>query len=178
MFFIPHFQYHIEEWADQKDQILSDLYAFHSRVVECNEGDTMHSSYYEDTDYSEFQPFIDMIAPYLRMMSAEVLEKGYSEKPIDDISRIWFQIQKQYEYHSLHNHGMRGWSAVFYADFNPAVHEATKFYCPIYTVDGELATFQPSVREGDLFIFPAQINHESVVQRSEITRTIISLNLH
>ena len=178
MFFIPHFQYHVAEWADLKETILSDLFAHHSRVVESNEGDTMHSSYFEKTDYSEFQPFIDMIAPYLRMMSAEVLEKGYSEKPIDEICKIWFQIQKQYEYHSLHNHGAKGWSAVFYADFNPAVHEATRFYCPIYTVDGELATFTPNVREGDLFIFPAQVNHESVVQRSEIDRTIISLNLN
>ena len=178
MFHIPHYQYHVEEWADHKDSILNGLHTSFPNVMECNEGDTMHSSYFEKTDYSEFQPFLDLVAPYLQMMSAEVLKQGFSEKPIDEITRIWFQIQKQYEYHSLHNHGMKGWSAVFYADFNAAVHESTKFYCPIYTVDGDLATFQPNVKEGDLIIFPAQINHESVVQRSEIDRTIISFNLN
>jgi hypothetical protein len=177
MFYIPHFQYHIEEWSNQKEEILSCLYSKHKGVTECNEGDTMHSSYFEKTDYSEFQPFLNMISPYLKQMSVEILEKGYSQKPIDEISRIWFQIQKQYEFHSLHNHGPDGWSAVFYADYDPQEHESTKFYCPVTTVDGQLFTFQPGVQEGDLVIFPAQINHESVVNRSQKSRTIISFNL-
>tara|TARA_B100000131_G_scaffold52670_1_gene47389 strand:- start:969 stop:1568 length:600 start_codon:yes stop_codon:yes gene_type:complete len=180
MFMMPYFRYHVEEWQDRKEEILSDLSTFHDEVIlkdpaEIN--DTCHTSYYEDTDYSEFKPFIDLLGPYLQRLSTEAMGKGFYRKPIDNITRIWFQVQEEGEFHSLHNHGANGWSAVFYADYDEEVHEATKFYSSMFTCNGEIMHFQPGVREGDIIIFPSQVFHESPVNRSEKSRTIISLNM-
>ena len=180
MFMTPYFQYHIEEWSDRKEEILSDLYSYHDSVINKEPedlGDTCHTSYYEKSEYEEFRPFMEILGPYLQRFSSEILHKKFYRKPIDDINRIWFQVQEQYEFHALHNHGPEGWSAVFYADFNPKVHETTRFCSTYFTCDGELLTFQPGCKEGDIIIFPSQINHESVINRSSQSRTIISLNM-
>lgn len=185
MFLIPHFHYHIKEWKYYKKTILSELYKFHYDIIEKIQY-PMQTSFNSKTDYSEFKPFVDLIHPYIDTMCSELSENNSddSEKKYGitkcnnyKLTSIWIQIQKQNQYHSLHNHGIIGWSGVFYAEFNCDVHESTKFYCPMSNVDGEIFSFQPKVKEGDLIIFPSQINHESLVQKSNIKRTIISFNL-
>ncbi len=180
MFMMPYFRYHVEEWQDRKEEILSDLYAFHDGVITKDPSeisDTCHTSYYEETDYKEFKPFIDLLGPYLQRLSMEAMNKGFYRKPIDNITRVWFQVQEQNEYHSMHNHGAIGWAAVFYADYDNEVHEATKFYSTMFTCNGEIMSFQPGCKEGDIIFFPSQVFHESPITRSEKSRTIISLNM-
>jgi len=180
MFAMPYFRYHVEEWQDRKEEILSDLYSFHEKVLEQDPAelnDTCHTTFYEKTEFAEFKPFIDLLGPYLQRLSKEAMDRGFYRKPIDNIKNVWFQVQEQYEFHSLHNHGMEGWSAVFYADYDNEVHEATKFYSSMFTCHGEIMSFQPGCSEGDLIVFPSQVFHESPVTKSEKSRTIISLNM-
>jgi len=179
MFYIPHFHYHIDEWAQVKDATLSALHTKHKNVIDSDLGeeDTLRSTYREQTDGTEFQPFISIISPYLERVSFEIQKTGFYNKTLSDIKDIWYQVQNHCEYHPLHNHGFEGWSAVFYAEYDQLVHESTKFYCPLNTASGHLYVFQPDVKEGDLVIFPSQINHESVVNTSDKPRSIISFNL-
>ena len=155
MFAMPYFRYHVEEWQDRKEEILSDLYSFHEKVLEQDPAelnDTCHTTFYEKTEFAEFKPFIDLLGPYLQRLSKEAMDRGFYRKPIDNIKNVWFQVQEQYEFHSLHNHGM-------------------------FTCHGEIMSFQPGCSEGDLIVFPSQVFHESPVTKSEKSRTIISLNM-
>ena len=187
MFMMPYFRYHVEEWQDRKEEILSDLFSYHEKLLKTDPAelhDTCHTTFYDPfhdrnkkTEFAEFKPFIDLLGPYLQRFSAEALEKGFYRKPIDNIRNIWFQVQEQYEFHSMHNHGAEGWSAVFYADYDHGVHEATKFYSSMFTCHGEIMSFQPGCSEGDLIVFPSQVFHESPVTKNEKPRAIISLNM-
>ena len=51
-----------------------------------------------------------------------------------------------------------------YVDYDTEEHEATKFHCPfLESATGRNLTYQPTVREGDLIIFPSYILHEAPI---------------
>ena len=95
-----------------------------------------------------------------------------------EFNRLWWQTTYKGDFHTPHDHGMEGWSAVFYAQFNPEVHRPTTFYRPYPApMDVVPPVFNPKVKEGDLFIFPSFILHEAPINTSDEPRTIISFNL-
>lgn len=183
MFYIPHYHYHVEEWSQIKEATLTAIYNRYNTELqsELGKNERIHTTYFkrDETNGAEFELFISIIVPYLQKVNEENSGlKFYGEQTLTNITDIWYQVQNHCEYHSIHNHGTEGWSAVFYADYDPLVHEATKFYCPMVSdKTGNIHTFQPNVQEGDLIVFPSQINHESIVNRSNKPRSIISFNI-
>ena len=166
MFEVPHFQYQVKEWSNLKRKIMSNLKVREPNKVPPDIECSITTSYWDTFDFTEYMDFLNMVEPYI------------SKVPnVSQVTRVWFQTSKQNEFHSVHNHGSIGWSAVFYADFNPKIHVPTKFYCPFANVTGNVDVFCPKVNEGDLIIFPAYVLHEAPVNTSEISRTIISFNI-
>jgi len=166
MFRVPHYEYHVEEWKDLKDDFLSSLHVKSPENIPSGSDYSVTTSYWDEFDYRDWLPFLEMVKPYIsRIPSTET------------VTRVWYQTAQQYDYHTAHTHGSVGWSAVFYAHFNPEVHEATKFYCPFTNIMGDVELYCPDVREGDLIVFPAFLLHEAPLNKSTEERTIISFNL-
>jgi hypothetical protein len=166
MFDVPHYHFNVKEWSSSKDLILSNLKVKEPQNVPVNPDYSITTSYWDTFDYTEYSKFLSMISPYIS-----------SVPDVSQITRVWFQTSKQYEYHTAHTHGTLGWSAVFYADFNPELHIPTKFYCPFINTKGDVDLFCPDISEGDLIVFPAFILHEAPMNTSTTPRTIISFNL-
>ncbi len=170
MFEIPHHHIHIKEWADRKGSVLSTLRVKSPERVSKNTDDCITTSYWDDFDYNEHIDFLNMLHPYLGPL--------HKELEVQRITRLWYQTSYKNGYHTPHDHGYEGWSAVFYANFNPEVHTATTFYRPFFSPNNKVhQIFRPKVVEGDLFIFPAFVMHESPINKSDVPRTIISFNL-
>ena len=97
------------------------------------------------------------------------------------MNAIWFQSYEKYNNFKVHNHGIGGWSAVLYVEFDDEEHSATTFYSPHMSNNrstlGQYETYEPKVKEGDLIIFPSTIQHEASTNMSNKRRTIISFNL-
>ena len=93
------------------------------------------------------------------------------------LNDMWCQTSYRGQKHNLHNHGYVGWSGVLYVKFDPQVHSATSFLSPFPNpYDGGLSYNVPNVEEGDLIVFPSTIAHESLENKSDKPRTIISFN--
>ena len=132
MFRVPHYEYHVEEWKDLKDDFLSSLHVKSPENIPSGADYSVTTSYWDEFDYRDWLPFLEMVKPYIsRIPSTET------------VTRVWYQTAQQYDYHTAHTHGSVGWSAVFYAHFNPEVHEATKFYCPFTNIMGDVELYCP-----------------------------------
>jgi hypothetical protein len=166
MFEVPHYHFTIKEWNPNKQKVLSKLKVKEQYRIPRNLDYSITTSYWDTFDYTEYSEFLSMIQPYVS-----------SIPNVSEVTRVWFQTSNQYEYHTAHTHGTIGWSAVFYADFNPKVHLGTKFYSPFTNVVGNVDVFCPKVDEGDLIVFPASVLHEAPINTSTTPRTIISFNL-
>jgi len=116
------------------------------------------------------EPLLDILSPALN----EFKERVYN---YDRIVGPWCQRYLAGDYHSVHDHGAHGYSAVFYAKINPDVHPSTLFTSPFPNHTGTVGSIAPKVREGDLIIFPAFLLHTAPPHKSDEDRIVFSFNL-
>ena len=91
---------------------------------------------------------------------------------------MWYQKYYNLVEHKTHCHGFTGWSSIIYVEFDPKVHESTRFFSPFRQPwDCDVEVFQPKVKEGDMILFPSSLLHEAPVSRTDTRRTIISYNI-
>ena len=170
MFKVPYYFLNIDKWADHKSSVLSNLKVKDPSKVPKNTDDSVITSYWDNFDYNDHIEFLNMLHPYIAPITKEM--------GVERITRLWWQTANSGDYHTAHDHGMEGRSAVFYAQFDPEVHRSTTFYRPYPApMDVVPPIFNPKVKEGDLFMFPSFILHEAPINKSDVPRTIISFNL-
>jgi len=92
--------------------------------------------------------------------------------------KLWTQRYKKGQIHPPHNHGVGFISAVLYLEFDHREHYPTKLYCPYPdTFSGIIPSYMPSAQEGDIFVFPSILLHESPVSMSDKPKTIQAFNV-
>jgi uncharacterized protein (TIGR02466 family) len=111
----------------------------------------------------------------------------------------WFQIQNNYGFHDIHNHGNCSWSGVYYVQIDDAAkREAhpvlskqngiTRFYSHQLNLLGgahmdlgnaylQRSNFDVVPEEGGLIVFPSWLNHKALPYDGEKDRIIISFNM-
>jgi hypothetical protein len=167
MFTVPYFHFIIEDWSDFKEEILSGLFVRNPERIPIHERETKITDYWDDSNLKLYSKFLNLVKPHLNQITNS-----------PTISKIWFQTTSKSQYHGAHNHGAIGWSAVFYASYDPFIHDPTTFYSPFFDVNGDMNYFCPEVDEGHLIIFPSFLLHEAPVNNSYTPRTIISFNFY
>ena len=85
-------------------------------------------------------------------------------------NNFWFQKYNQGDSHCLHRHGNVHFTNVFYLKI-PEKYLNTK----IYNLDKEIISID--IKEGDILTFPAFLKHESVENKNEDYKMIISFNV-
>lgn len=113
--------------------------------------------------------FINMIKMFAEQYKTESLV----------FTDIWTQQSKEFQSHSVHNHGPLGWSFVYYVDVIPEQHKPTVFLDPLYNIRNDSAPdYTPAMTNGLLVCFPSYILHYQPGSSSKNKRCIISGNFH
>ena len=170
LFKIDIYKFKINEWKSVKDDILS-LIPFDDEKYKKNSNiDFTDFTGEEEKAYQK--KFFSMITPYLSDFRTN------SEYKFKGIVDIWCQRYYKNNYHPPHDHGPRGYSAVFYAKLDEKVHSSTLFFSPFRHVSGAGGIDGSiMVSEGDLIIFPSSLLHMAPPHHSDKERIIISFNL-
>jgi len=172
MFTVPIVHYPIENWSENKKKILDALPPEDDSQLEPN-GTGLYTDFFINGKVKElpsyFHTVVDVIKPYL---------KSFMDGNPVEFVEMWYQKYYNMVEHKTHCHGFTGWSSIIYAEFDPKVHESTRFFSPFRQPwDCDVEVFQPEVKEGDMILFPSSLLHEAPVNRTDTRRTIISYNI-
>ena len=161
----PFFHFSLNEWHVKK-------------LVICKHLPKTGFTDYHDLERSNYSSIPEYASVVQNCVSEEM---NYVSKLINypaALLGMWYERSEKNERHAVHNHGACGFSAVLYVDFDPEVHESTKFYFPFPDpMSGSIHSFNPIAKEGDLVVFPSSMLHEATPNQSDKPRTIISFNI-
>ena len=172
MFTVPIVYYPIKNWSENKKKILDALPPEDDSQLEPN-GTGLYTDFFINGKVKEFPSYfhtvVDVIKPYL---------KSFMDGNPVEFVEMWYQKYYNMVEHKTHCHGFTGWSSIIYVEFDPKVHESTRFFSPFRQPwDCDVETFQPEVKEGDMILFPSSLLHEAPLTRTDKRRTIISYNI-
>ena len=137
-----------------------------NRLVEGNDdisNTDWHLSCESDRPY--VNKFSKLIEPYLKEMCVSLKASKFV------ISNMWYQQYGKNSKHQWHYHGGSNWSAVYFIDLPRDT--ATQ----LYDITEQKILDDFNLKEGDLFIFPANVLHRSPPNKSDNIKTIISFNM-
>lgn len=115
--------------------------------------------------------YIDFIFPHLKNEIDIMLEQFNKAFPNLCYKNIWFQKYKKGDTHSYHRHPDSVFSIIYYLDL-PKDSPVTSFIDPYNNKKNKIRA-----REGDIVIFPSNLLHCSVKNKSNKIKTIIGINL-
>ena len=162
---IPFYQYKVNNWREKKEQLLDFVstlsFKFKDQIAD------LYTTYGDQTSSIPLKILEDDIVKF----TTEVKYSGEMD------ADIWFQKYYENQFHSPHNHGAIGYSAVLYINFDKRIHEGTRFLAPFNDPDGNHVEFAPDVDEGSLIFFPSYLYHFTIPNKSDSIRIIMSMNI-
>ena len=165
MLTIPFYHYKVSNWKEKKEQLLdfvSNLsFKYFDQIAD------LYTTYGDQTSSIPLKILEDDIVKF----TTEVKYSGEMD------ADIWFQKYYENQFHSPHNHGAIGYSAVLYINFDKRIHEGTRFLAPFNDPDGNHIEFVPDVDEGSLIFFPSYLYHYTLPNKSDTIRIVMSVNL-
>lgn len=172
MFFVPLFQYQLENWEEKKEIILKHYEGLREIDNICEVADGVRTNYHQDKNCLNFLPpqvFSDALIDFTNEIGASSYR----------INGCWFENASKYSHHRIHNHGVDAYSAVCYVNYDESEHSPTNFIAPFNNfLDGNLLEYEPmDVKSGTLIFFPSSIAHYSKPNLSNKERLILSFNI-
>ena len=162
---IPFYHYKVNNWREKKEQLLDFVstlsFKFKDQIAD------LYTTYGDQTSSIPLKILEDDIVKF----TTEVKYSGEMD------ADIWFQKYYENQFHSPHNHGAIGYSAVLYINFDKRIHEGTRFLAPFNDPDGNHIEFVPDVDEGSLIFFPSYLYHYTLPNKSDTIRIVMSVNL-
>lgn len=180
LYSIPLLHLKVKDW-DIKKKKFWDLY--NKRAVDPTIlKKTGRGSYDVDTDYhanfdtDNYQDISELIETQLGD-ELDIISSIFEANVL--LENSWFERSTKGKFHSTHNHGNRGLSAVLFMKFDPKHHTPTVFLNPF---DYDCPTsphneMPPGIREGSLIVFPASIYHYTNPCETDEERIILSFNI-
>lgn len=169
-FTIPYFQTKVNDW-EQKKLMLTNLYLIYkSNMTDFNDQ--------QINDYKKSNKYQHQVESILM---DDIINAGKSmniEFTHIRVNNSWFQRYKQFQYHSIHNHGIGGFSSVCFIEYDKDEHKPTTFISPFNNwIDNSLIEFTPkNIEEGSIVFFPSNIVHYVEPNKSLKDRLILSFN--
>jgi len=178
-FSVPIFHYKIFNWKSKKENLLR---IYNSRInqkekFKVSEG--KEDSLDVQTDFHfNYDNSDDHYSDQIEKILKDELDAFSEDSQLDiEVHNCWFEKAEKYKFHTCHNHGTTGYSAVCFVEFDPKYHNPTVFINPI-TADNDTSNFMPpKIREGSLIFFPSFLYHYTSPNLSDIDRVILSFNL-
>ena len=162
---IPFYHYKVNNWREKKEQLLDFVstlsFKFKDQIAD------LYTTYGDQTSSIPLKILEDDIVKF----TTEVKYSGEMD------ADIWFQKYYENQFHSPHNHGAIGYSAVLYINFDKRIHEGTRFLAPFNDPDGNHIEFVPDVDEGSFIFFPSYLQHYTLPNKSDNIRITMSMNI-
>jgi|TARA_R110000823_G_scaffold71635_1_gene165101 hypothetical protein len=152
--------------------------------------------------YSDYFPGLDRLDPewedlYTSTVTQFLKKAGFNQNKKWEVDvDLWYNVGIKGSFQEEHDHmgGFPGcmYSAIHFVVYDPAVHQPTTFYNPIHhtflrnmqpcngddvPLDWQNPSYIPTVKEGDMLIFPSYLKHSVPFQQSDKIRATIALNL-
>jgi len=107
----------------------------------------------------------------------DIISKEINKKIV--VSGSWIEKAEKGMYHTVHNHGQIGLSAICYVEFNSDEHEPAIFIAPFNDAfNGQLIeASSKQMKEGLILLFPSFLLHYTNPNKSDKIRTTLSFNL-
>jgi len=171
MFYVPLFQYQIEDWEVKKRK-LKEIYN-QSDVIENDK------SYVKTDYYKQGKEGFNHCKKIEEILNDEInLFKNESDLHEYKITGSWFELSLKGDYHEIHNHGSVGYSSVCFIDFDTSVHKGTVFLSPFDNfLTADTLQYPSDVNEGTIIFFPSTIKHYTNPHNSIKERLILSFNM-
>lgn len=167
MFEIPIYCINVQDWHLKKNRLKTLI---KKSNISIKDGETVQS------DYKDNGPFNQEIYEIIREEIEEFC--NFSKLYCKKLTRSWFQISSQGQYHPIHNHGAIGYSAICFIDYDNNHHTPTQFIAPyVDPISGNVIRYSPKVEEGSIIFFPSVMPHFTEPNFSNVERTILSFNL-
>tara|TARA_R100000005_G_C4973429_1_gene185612 strand:- start:53 stop:613 length:561 start_codon:yes stop_codon:yes gene_type:complete len=170
IFKLSIFKGHVENWQDNKAEILSMLDDVTPYNGQISDFQTHHQKGIKPKYTKRLMEVLDGVFCDFE----DVFPYAY------EIRNIWCQRYEESAHHGIHNHGAVGYSMVFYAQFDKNCHQGTTFISPFNNwLNGNAIYHTIDVDEGDVVFFPSFILHECIpVKNNDKERIIFSLNMN
>jgi len=166
-----YFKYEVSDWESKKKRMLDAMAdSVYTRPELANgltdfETDRESPRGYVDT-------FMEIFANELQEFGREIQVQQFK------ISDIWSVQYKKGDHHPVHTHGRTNLSGVLYLEYDSNEHTPTNFVVNnmnAFTNMTDIIT--PIVKEGDMFIFPSNVLHFTMPNKSDKIRKIISFDI-
>ena len=186
MFEVPLYHIKIDNWKEKKKLLLELFSAIEHNVTKVqyeHEGGSVSTDFYKtDRHYQskEYDKIPNILTDEIKLFIRENnLKYNKNHTSWRMKSCPWFEKGKLEDYHSVHNHGACGYSAVCFINYDPNVHKPTKFQSPFLDFNmGDIIHYlPPNIEEGSMIIFPSAIAHSTIPSHVNVNRLILSFNL-
>ena len=147
-------------------------------IFTCNEKNLEKKDPVSDvyTDFFSSKTYLSDVINILQEELEDLYLSAGFRNPI--ISNVWMQQYTKGCFMTPHNHGMTGFSAVYYIKFDPIEHESTRFIAPLNNfITGDNLEYKPEVNQGTLIFFPSMLMHYVRPNQSDKPRAILSFNI-
>lgn len=170
-FYVPISILKVQNWQDKRKKLEKSLLDL--RKIDSKDE-------FISTDYHDFKGD--------KINASEIFEDELNKfcKTINassfSVKKSWIEDQDKNMYHSVHNHGAIGFSAICYLNFDPEVHRSVKFVSPFSNwQNGVQMDWSPEdddiqVEESTIIFFPSFLLHYTFSNVSDKRRTVVSFN--
>lgn len=171
MFKIPMVHVSVRTWEQKKSVLLNMI---NNSKMEKSNREVVQSDYHTQNNNPLYNIQISKL--FQEEINVFCSQLGFSEYRI---VMSWFETSSQGDYHGIHTHGLVGYSAVCFIDYDSSEHTATQFVSPFNNLlTGEALHYNPQVSEGSLIFFPASILHYTEPNKSTKDRKVLSFNIN
>jgi len=171
LFYVPVFYYEVKDWSRKKSQFLS--------LIERNSFNYCDGTNFQ-TDRSSSEQ--NWYLPHFVDIFQDELHQFKDERNLEwvGIKNIWtIKYTKQNESHCPHNHASTGFTGILYLEYDPEVHEPTKFIGPWNNpvTDTTQLSSLPNPQEGVMYIWPSSLLHYTDGMKTDKLRMITSWDM-
>lgn len=171
LFYVPVFYYEVKNWDRKKDAFLSLVNSNNFNNIDKNNFRTDRLT----TEQNWYLPhFVNIFQEELNQFKEE---RNLRWLGIKDIWTI--KYTKQCDSHCPHNHASTGFTGILYLEYDPEVHEPTKFIGPWNDPikdQTQLASL-PNPKEGMMYIWPSSLLHYTDGMKTDKLRMITSWDM-
>ena len=152
LFHVPMYFYEIEEWERKKKALLSRVYDKNLKYHHL-------ANFKSDRHTKKNRYSLDFEQIFEQELNKFKEEAKISRLRVSDVWTI--KYTQRNEGHCPHNHGSRGYSGLMYLEYDPKVHEPTKFIGPWNdpVTDMTKLTHIRDARPGVMYIWPSSLIH-------------------
>jgi len=168
MFSIPIFHLYADDWENKKQKLID--------IASRQPFETQPGEYCSSDYFNQKKTYLDELKP---LINDEIQRFADRTKGRYMVPRIWFERGGKGDSHLPHNHGVCGYSAVMYIEYDENEHLPTHFIAPYNEwTQGLQQTYVPrDIKSGSVIFFPSTIHHFTVPSKSDKERLILSWNL-